>query len=80
MWKNSNDLLESIHEAHNRLKEKKTDAATAHAEARLLNAAVKTIAVTLEHARLTNRLREHGAALPMMSFEEHAGVSPRRKP
>jgi hypothetical protein len=66
MWHNSQDLLESIHDAHHRLKSKETDAITAHAEARLLGAATRVLAVSLEHARLTNRLVEGSAELPGM--------------
>lgn len=77
MWKNSNDLLAAIHDAHQRLKSKETDAISAHAEARLLSSATRVMAISLEHARLTSRLREGSAELPIMSLgtEEVAGIS-----
>jgi hypothetical protein len=68
MWATSQDLLASIHEAHERLRSKETDAITAHAEARLLGAATRVMAVSLEHARLTNRLIEGSSILPGMSL------------
>lgn len=69
MWTSSHDLLKTIHEAHGRLKSKETDAITAHAEARLLGAATRVLAISLEHARLTGRLIEGSASLPIMSLE-----------
>lgn len=66
MWNSSQDLLDTIHSAHERLKNKETDAMTAHAEARLLSAATRVLAVSLEHARLTSRLQEGSAILPAM--------------
>ena len=72
MWNSSQDLLASIHEAHTRLKLKETDATSAHAEARLLGAATRVLAITLEHARLTNRLTEGSCALPGMTFSPAA--------
>lgn len=42
-----------------------TDAMTAHAEARLLGSATKVMAITLERARLTNRLKEGDSMLPV---------------
>ena len=68
MWKTSQELLATIHDAHERLKAKETDAISAHAEARLLGAATKVLAISLEHARLTGRLVEKCAELPVMKF------------
>jgi hypothetical protein len=69
MWNSSMDLLETIHAAHGRLVRKETDAITAHAEARLLGAATRILAVSLEHARLTNRLLEGSASLPGLTLD-----------
>lgn len=74
MWRTSHELLDTIHEAHGRLKRGDTDAATAHAEARLLGAATRVLAINLDHARLTNRLREGSALLPTMELSG-AGVA-----
>lgn len=74
MWNSSHELIETIHEAHERLKRKETDAITAHAEARLLGAATRVLAISLEHARLTNRLKEGSSELPDMGLG-HAGAS-----
>jgi hypothetical protein len=73
MWKTSQELLETIHDAHGRLKLNETDAATAHAEARLLSAATKVLAISLEHARLTGRLKQESSELPGMTLgkEDH---------
>lgn len=68
MWKSSLELLATIHDAHERLKSKETDATTAHAEARLLTAATRVMAVSLEHARLTGRLVEGSEMLPPMGL------------
>jgi len=76
MWNSSTDLLDTIHKAHRRLVEKETDAMTAHAEARLLAAATRVLAVTLEHARLTGRLAEGSALLPAMTLEAGEGENP----
>lgn len=65
MWSSSQELLEAIHDAHDRLRTNQTDAMTAHAEARLLGSATKVMAITLEHARLTNRLKEGDSMLPV---------------
>jgi hypothetical protein len=75
MWNSSHDLLSTIHEAHGRLKSKETDAITAHAEARLLGAATRVLAISLEHARLTNRLVEGSALLPIMSLGQDEQVT-----
>jgi hypothetical protein len=75
MWNSSRDLLKTIHEAHSRLKNKETDALTAHAEARLLGAATRVLAVSLEHARLTNRLVEGSATLPAMAIGDDEQVT-----
>lgn len=77
MWNSSHDLLATIHDAHTRLKSKETDAITAHAEARLLGAATRVLAISLEHARLTGRLAEGSAELPIMTLglEERAALS-----
>ena len=69
MWHNSTDLLEAIHDAHGRLVRKETDAMSAHAEARLLGAATRVLAVSLEHARLTGRLIDGSSLLPGMALE-----------
>lgn len=73
MWNSSVELLETIHDAHRRLKEKETDAISAHAEARLLNSAAKVMAISLDHARLTNRLKEGSAILPAMLLGKGEG-------
>lgn len=70
MWRSSHDVLATIHEAHQRLKNHETDAVTAHAEARLLGAATRVLAINLEHARLTGRLQEGNADLPVVTFGE----------
>ncbi len=70
MWKNSNELLATIHDAHQRLKNKDTDPISAHAEARLLGAATRVLAISLEHARLTERLKSGDAELPVMTLGE----------
>lgn len=75
MWANSSDLLATIHEAHQRLKNNETEAMTAHAEARLLGAATKVLAISLEHARLTGRLEKGVATLPIMTIEATAAKS-----
>lgn len=73
MWTTSLDLLDSIHDAHNRLKEKEVDAIQAHAEARLLGAATRILSVSLEHARLTNRLKKGSSELPPMTISNGQG-------
>lgn len=84
MWDTSRDLLEEIHNAHKRLKNKETDAVSAHAEARLLGAATRVLAVSLEHARLTGRLIEGSAELPgmdlMIGVDDVIGVEGRTVP
>lgn len=73
MWSSSQELLETIHDAHERLRNNQTDALTAHAEARLLGAATRVMAISLEHARLTNRLKEGDATLPVMMIQAAQG-------
>lgn len=70
MWRNSAELLATIHDAHRRVKDRETEPDAAHAEARLLGAATKVLAISLEHARLTNRLTDGNADLPTMNFAE----------
>lgn len=69
MWKSSTELLATIWDAHDRLRKNETDAITAHAEARLLGAATRVLAISLEHARLTGRLKEGAASLPVMNID-----------
>lgn len=76
MWSNSQELLETIHDAHERLRNNQTDALTAHAEARLLGAATRVMAISLEHARLTNRLKEGDVTLPVMMIQAAEQASP----
>lgn len=76
MWSNSLDLLKTIHDAHERLKSKETDAITAHAEARLLGSATRLMSVSLEHARLTNRLKDGSSVLPIMDFDDKPATNP----
>jgi hypothetical protein len=73
MWNSSMELLGTIHDAHRRLQTKETDALTAHAEARLLNAAAKVMSISLDHARLTNRLTDGSAVLPAMLLGKDDG-------
>ena len=70
MWKSSTALLRAIHNAHRRLKRNEIDVARAHAEARLLVAATQVLATSLEHAKLTARLKEGDANLPPMTIPE----------
>lgn len=72
MWANSTELLETIHDAHTRLKTGVTDAISAHAEARILGAATRILAITLEHARLTGRLEQGSTLLPLMTIDANA--------
>lgn len=72
MWANSTELLETIHDAHTRLKTGVTDAISAHAEARILGAATRILAITLEHARLTGRLEQGSTVLPLMTIDANA--------
>jgi hypothetical protein len=77
MWNSSQELLETIHDAHERLRRNETDAITAHAEARLLGAATRVLAIGLEHARLTGRLKEGMDSLPIMIIDSAGdGLSP----
>lgn len=69
-WNSSSDLLEAIHDAHHRVKTKETEVEAAHAEARLLASATRLLDITLEHARLTGRLKEGDAVMPGMKFTE----------
>lgn len=64
MWNTSKDLLQAIHDAHARLRDGKTPVDEAHAEARILSTAAKTIGIQLEHARLTGRLDQGSDELP----------------
>ena len=73
MWHSSMELLNTIHDAHRRLQTKETDALTAHAEARLLNAAAKVMSISLDHARLTNRLTDGSPILPAMLLGKGEG-------
>lgn len=64
MWGSSGDLLREIHEAQQRIKMRETDAGSAHAEARLIGAAIKLLDLSMEYSRLTMRLREDCTSLP----------------
>lgn len=74
MWNSSSDLLSTIHDAHQRLITKETDAISAHAEARLLNSATRLLAISLENARLTGSLAEGSRILPSLDIEHEPGL------
>jgi hypothetical protein len=80
MWNTTSELLFAIYDAHHRLVEKKTDVVTAHAEARLLNAATKLLAVNMEHARLTGRLTKGSRSLPTIGIEQDLPAVIKQKP
>jgi len=71
MWNDSNDILEDVQDTLTRLRAKEIDPDDAHAETRLLNTAVKMLAVQLEHARLTGRFHAGDDAMP--TFRMGAG-------
>lgn len=68
-WKNTNELLADIHAVHKDLQDGKITSGDAHAHARLLRTATEVIGVRLEHAKLTDRLKDGSSALPEMKFE-----------
>lgn len=71
-WNTSTDLLTEIQEAHRRLVAGESDADRAHAEARLLSAGVKMLGVQLEHAKITERLKQGSNLLPAFVIEGQA--------
>jgi|GEM_PF-4560202 len=64
MWKTISDMMAEIHAAHARLVGGDVDVDQAHAEARLLGVACKTVDLRLHHARLTGRLEQGADSLP----------------
>lgn len=64
MWNNSDDLMNAIETAHRKLQSGEANHQSVHAEARLFAGAVKLLALKLDHARLTGRLKEGSPALP----------------
>jgi len=71
-WASSTELLAEIQDAHQRLVEGDSDAAQAHAEARLLATAAKVIGIQLEHAKLTKRFRDGDTAIPEFGIKTAA--------
>lgn len=63
-WNTTDDLLDSIKNATDRLIEGKTSVEESHAEARLLGVAGKIIGLRLDHARITGRLVQGSNLLP----------------
>lgn len=63
-WANTQELLESIRSATDRLVGGEASVEEAHAEARLLGVASKILAIRLDHARLTGRLTQGDPSLP----------------
>lgn len=76
-WGSSHEILKSIYAVHDLLKEGKIDASTAHAHARLFNGGIKLLAVSLEHAHLTQRLSKGIGSLPVMNIDDGAAASTR---
>lgn len=69
MWNSDRDLLQEVYESHERLKKSNdVDQVRAKAEARLFLAATRVITISMEHARLTQRLRNQDDVLPIMKF------------
>jgi hypothetical protein len=68
-WKTTEDLLNSIKDATDRLVGGETPVDEAHAEARLLGVASKVIALRLDHARLTGRLEQGLDRLPDIKLD-----------
>jgi hypothetical protein len=64
MWMSSRDLLQSVHDAHERLRKGETPVDQAHAEARILGTAAKVMGIQLDHARITGRLEQGSDELP----------------
>lgn len=81
MWTNSHEVREAMFETRERLLSKRGDAKTALVEVRVFEAFIHSIAVDLEHARLTGRLVAGSAALPGMGYstETKSIPAPRRK-
>ena len=69
-WNTTSDLLASIQNATERLTTGKTPVDEAHAEARLLGVAAKTIGLRLDHARITGRLQQGSDLLPDFKLED----------
>jgi hypothetical protein len=69
-WKSTNDLLESIHLATERLQKDEISPEKAQAEARLLGVATRLISVQLKHARVTGRLKSGSDRLPNVKLAE----------
>ena len=67
-WKNTDELLESIQQSTKRLVGGETPVDEAHAEARLLGVAAKIMALRLDHARMTGRLKQGSSLLPDMDL------------
>lgn len=64
MWKTSTEIREAIETSHQRLLKGDSNTATASAEARLFGLTLKLLAVEMEHARRTGRLKEGSDVLP----------------
>lgn len=79
-WRNSHELLNDIQAAHERLVADETDAAKAHAEARLLGSAAKVLNIQLEHAKATQRLEQGSDVLPGFTIGGAAEAAAKRKP
>ena len=67
MWDSSKDIMGAIESSFTKLLNGDSTAEHAHVEARLFGNALKLLAIELEHARLTGRLRDGSTDLPVFT-------------
>lgn len=76
-WATTSNLMDDIHETLTQL-DVDGDDKLAHTKCRLFNAAIKVMAVELEHARLTQRLRDD--SLPAIVLNGRGGGAVKKLP
>lgn len=75
MWQSSREIMDAIEASHTKLLNGESTGEHAHVEARLFGNALKLLAIELEHARLTGRLRDGSEDLPAFVRKKPAPTS-----